>query len=361
MHVRTDAFGGRERVGLVGVAPYFKLPQIGVVDGNAAAYKAGLRTFDVITSIHGRPVLTASELVPLVQPRGSGMLVVTYLRPVDEALGFAPLALLSPRTAQVVPVNVNPPGQPPRYDAGVRYADAFVHSVELDTPAAAIGLGRGDQVLLLDGVPVTSWELLTQALDEHPHDEHTIGWRSADDQLHHAHFRLERRSRLDEYQAESTYYVFGAEAARAIVPVPALPPDHNLFIAAGRGFARAASVTATLVRVLSLTLVGKLPATSIGGPILVYEVAGVAARHGVHHFLAVAALISLNLGLLNLLPVPLLDGGQATLVFLEAVRRRPVSPRARERATVVGVVLLAALMLLALRNDLVRHLSGLWK
>lgn len=361
VHMRTDAFGGREEVGLVGVAPYFKLPQIGVVDTNSAAYKAGLRSFDVITAIHGRPVQTASELGPLVAPRGSGMLVVTYLRPVDEALGFMPLMVLQPRTAQLVPANVQPPGKPPHYDAGVRPADAFVHAVEPGTPAAAIGLGRGDQVLTLDGAPVTAWELLQQALDEHPRDEHVVTWHGMDGIDRHARFTLERRSRLDEYQTESTYYLFGAEAARAIVPVPTLPPDHNLFVAAGQGISRAATVTGTLLRVLGLTLIGRLPATSIGGPILVYEVAGVAAQHGVHHFLAVAALISLNLGLLNLLPVPLLDGGQAALVILEAVRRRPVSPRARERATVIGLGLLAALMLLALRNDVVRHISGLWK
>jgi regulator of sigma E protease len=360
-HVRTDAFGGRETVGLVGVAPYFTLPQVGVVDGNAPAYKAGLRTFDVVTSIHGRPVRTASDLGPLVSPRGGGMLVVTYLRPVDASLGFLPLSTLQPRTATIVPANVNGPGQAPHYDAGVRSADSFVHTVEPETPAAAIGLGRGDQVTQLDGQPMSSWEILTQALDEHPLDEHTIAWRSGDGTQHHARFTLERRSRLDEYQAESTYYVFGAEAARALVPVPSLPPGRNWIVAAGRGVARAASVTATLVRVLGLTVIGRLPATSIGGPILVFEVAGVAAQHGVHHFLAVAALISLNLGLLNLLPVPLLDGGQAALVLLEAVRRRPVSARARERATVIGLVLLAALMLLALRNDLARHLSGMLK
>lgn len=357
-HMRTDPFGGRERVGLVGVAPYFKLPQIGVTGEESAAYKAGLRTFDIVTAIHGRPVATASDLDPLVHPRGSGMLVVTYLRPVDAALGFASLALLSPRTAQLVPVNVNPPGKPPRYDAGARPADAFVHAVEPGTPAAAIGLGRGDLVEQLDGAPVTSWELLTQALDEHPTDDHTLWWRELDGVEHRASFRLDRRRRLDEYQAESTYYLFGAEGARAIAPVPSLPRERSLFSAVGEGLARAASVTGTLVRVLGLTLVGRLPATSIGGPILVYEVAGVAAQHGLHHFLAVAALISLNLGLLNLLPVPLLDGGQASIVFLEAVRRRPVSHRARERATLIGILILGALMLLALRNDLARHLSG---
>lgn len=361
VHMRTDSFGARERVGLVGVAPYFKLPQIGVVGEESPAYKAGLRTFDIVTAIHGRPCATASELDPLVRPRGSGMLVITYLRPVDTALGFVSLSLLAPRTAQVVPVNVAPAGKAPRYDAGVRPADTFVHAVEPGTPAAAIGLGRGDMVTQLDGQPVSSWELLSQALDEHPSDEHTVAWHGIDGIDHRASFHLDRRQRLDEYKAESTYYVFGADGARAIVPVPTLPRERNVLGAAAAGIARAASVTATLVRVLGLTLIGRLPSTSIGGPILVYEVAGVAAQHGFDHFLAVAALISLNLGLLNLLPVPLLDGGQASIVFLEAVRRRPVSPRARERATFIGLALLGALMLLALRNDLARHLSGLWK
>jgi len=361
VHMRTDSFGTRERVGLVGVAPYYKLPQIGVVGEDSAAYKAGLRTFDIVTAIHGRPCAMASELDPLIHPRGSGMLVITYLRPVDTALGFVSLSLLSPRTAQVVPVNVAPAGKSPRYDAGVRAGDTFVHAVEPGTPAAAIGLGRGDMVTELDGQPVTSWELLTQALDEHPSDEHTVAWHGIDGIDRHASFHLDRRQRLDEYKAESTYYVFGADGAHAIAPVPTLPRERNLLAAAGAGIARAASVTGTLVRVLGLTLIGRLPSTSIGGPILVYEVAGVAAQHGFDHFLAVAALISLNLGLLNLLPVPLLDGGQASIVFLEAVRRRPVSPRARERATFIGLALLGALMLLALRNDLARHLSGLWK
>jgi regulator of sigma E protease len=360
VHMRTDPFGARGKVGLIGVAPYFKLPQVGVIDAESAAYKAGLRTFDVVTSIHGRPVATASDLDPLVHPRGSGMLVVTYLRPVDEALGFAPLARLEPRSAQLVPQNLSPPGKPPRYDAGIRPADTFVNSVLPSSPASSLGLGRGDQLLTLDGAPAASWELVEQQLDEHPLDEHTVSWRSGDGVERRGHFRLQRRSTLDEYQAESTYYVFGAEGARAIAPIPTLPAERNIIVAAGEGVARAAAVTGTLLRVLVLTLLGRLPATSIGGPILVYQVAGVAAQHGLDHFLAVAALVSLNLGLLNLLPVPLLDGGQASLILVEAVRRRPVSPRARERATLMGLVILAALMLLALRNDVVRHVAAMW-
>ena len=88
--------------------------------------------------------------------------------------------------------------------------------------------------------------------------------------------RLEPRRTLDEYQSESTLYVFGATAARAIEPVQQVAVQTNLFTAVGKAVGRAFSVTFTLVRVLGLTLVGK--STGIGGPILIYQVAGVAAQ-----------------------------------------------------------------------------------
>ena len=183
-----------------------------------------------------------------------------------------------------------------------------------------------------------------------------VTWRTAAGESREARFHLQPRRELDEYQAESTLYVFGASGARAIAPVPLVALKPHLWSAVGKAVARALSVTVTLVRVLGLTITGQMPSTAIGGPILIYQVAGVAAQHGAEQFLVMAALVSLNLALLNLLPVPLLDGGQATLVILEAVRRRPVSSRTRERATWVGVALLAALLLLASRNDLLRNL-----
>jgi regulator of sigma E protease len=124
---------------------------------------------------------------------------------------------------------------------------------------------------------------------------------------------------------------------------------------------RALSVTGTLARALGLTLIGRLPASAIGGPILIYQVAGVAAQHGAEQFLVMAALVSLNLGLLNLLPVPLLDGGQASILMLEALRRRPVSARARERAALVGVALLVLLLLVASGNDILRTMRSLFR
>jgi regulator of sigma E protease len=345
-HYRTDLLGARAKVGLIGVAPHFRLPQVGVFDGDAA-WQAGLRSFDVVTSIQGRPIASAADLEPLVRPRSGGMLLVTYLRPAGDALGFAPVARLEPHTAQVVPRLVDG-----RYDSGLRPADLFIHAVEPGTPAAALGLAPGDLLLALDGTPLTAWELLAQAFEERPEEEHRLAWRGSDGREHQGRFRLDRRRALDEYQAESTLFVLGAETARAIRPVPETRVEARLSTAIGEGLGRTLTATATMARVLVRTLAGD--PSALGGPILIYQVAGVAAQHGVEQFLAMAALVSLNLGLLNLLPVPLLDGGQASLVVIEALRRRPVSRRARERAAWLGVSLLVGLMLLVARNDIVR-------
>jgi regulator of sigma E protease len=279
------------------------------------------------------------------------MLLVTFQRPRAATLGFAAVAQLEPRSAQIVP---DAPTRPGHYDFGLRPADLYIHDVEPTSPAAKIGLVAGDMLVSLDGAPLGAWEMFTQALEERPLDEHLIAWRTAGGDPRQATFRLEPRHELDEYQAESTLYVFGASGARAIEPVPRVAVETHLPEAVAKAVGRACWVTLTLVRVLGLTLAGKLPSTGFGGPLLIYQVAGVAAQHGAEQFLVMAALVSLNLGLLNLLPVPLLDGGQASLVVIEAVRRRPVSARMRERATYVGVALLALLLVLVSRNDLLR-------
>src|SRR5262249_21297841 len=154
----------------------------------------------------------------------------------------------------------------------------------------------------LDGAPLTAWELLQQALEERPEEAHRLAWRAAaDGTTHEGAFHLDRRRQLDECQSESTLYVFGAETARAIRPVPEVTVEARPVHAVAHGVGRAIGVTVMMVRVLWRTLLGELPATALGGPILLYQVAGVAAQHGAEQFLAMAALVSLNLGLLNLL------------------------------------------------------------
>jgi regulator of sigma E protease len=96
---------------------------------------------------------------------------------------------------------------------------------------------------------------------------------------------------------------------------------------------------------------GRLSLDSLSGPITIYEVAGEEGRKGADYFIWVMAFISLNLGLLNLLPIPVLDGGHLMFFALEGVLRRPLSLRTREIAHIFGMAILFGLMALAFKND----------
>ena len=103
-------------------------------------------------------------------------------------------------------------------------------------------------------------------------------------------------------------------------------------------------------------LTGQISSKSVGGFLMIGQMATEAAAEGWGTFLTLMAFISVNLALMNLLPIPVLDGGHITQALLESVTRRPLSMRAREIANVVGLILLFGLMIYALKNDLSRFL-----
>jgi regulator of sigma E protease len=123
----------------------------------------------------------------------------------------------------------------------------------------------------------------------------------------------------------------------------------------GRATLRASTQVVRTVRGL---FSGRVSGRSIGGPILIGQLAGESARLGLDTFLGFMALISINLAILNLLPVPVLDGGQFLFLLAEAVIRRPLPVRLRERLTTVGLVLIILLMGLAFSNDFRRLFGG---
>jgi regulator of sigma E protease len=98
-----------------------------------------------------------------------------------------------------------------------------------------------------------------------------------------------------------------------------------------------------------------VPSDTVGGPIMLANIAQVAASKGWEVFLWIMALISLNLALINLLPIPILDGGHVLIFTIEAIRRKPLSLQARIYITYVGLMILLALMVFAFKNDIVRY------
>jgi regulator of sigma E protease len=101
---------------------------------------------------------------------------------------------------------------------------------------------------------------------------------------------------------------------------------------------------------------GEVSPQSLGGPITIGYAAGVAAEQGLAQYLWLMALLSINIGLLNFLPIPILDGGLLMFFTIELFKRRPPSPRARAVATYIGIVVVVLLVAFALKNDVVRFL-----
>jgi regulator of sigma E protease len=346
----------KERVGWIGVSPRFHLPEIGVLDPSSPAAQAGLKTFDFVTAVNGVPVATWTEFARAIERVGASPLRLNYLRGGYSAVPFAHVELQQPGAAVVVPVPVFDAAGRRHYETGIVSAELFVYSVEPGSPADAIGIRRGDQILTLDGEPLPHWDLLRERLAAAPDRTFHITWLSPGGLRHEATFRQEVREEVDAYRQQAQHLIFGALNRLAWKTEPPVPITNRFGYAFSHSFERTGQIILAMVHGFAEIVRGRVPLTTLGGPIMIGYVAGVAAEQGFDQYLWLMALISINLGLLNFLPVPILDGGLLVFFTLELFKRRPPSPRAREIASYVGLVIVGTLMIFALRNDVVRYL-----
>ena len=201
--------------------------------------------------------------------------------------------------------------------------------------------------------------MLDQALQAEPKRAFSITWlraEAAGARAMTAEVRQDRRRSADDYGQEHDELVFGAESELrhgegAMVPVPG-----RVAYAASHAIDRTGETIVLMAHGFVSLVMGDLPRDHLGGPIMMYRMASVSGAKGWDAFLLMLALISINLGLINLLPIPILDGGHLVVFAVEALRRRRLSARAREAVVLAGLVLIVSLTVLALRNDVVRYL-----
>jgi regulator of sigma E protease len=227
--------------------------------------------------------------------------------------------------------------------------------VEKGSPADKIGMRPGDRVTAFNGQPLRFWETILITLDAKKHATHGISWVPRGGPEVTRSFKLSHVTYVDEYRQEQQRYVFGAHNRilwRAPDPIPI---EGRFTHAVGKAVRKTGEIVGVMAVAFVQLFRGAIPRDTIGGPLMLYYTAGVAAEKGWDHFLWMMALISINLGILNLLPIPILDGGHIIFFTVEAVKRRPLSLRAREIASYVGLVLLISLMVFAFKNDIVRY------
>lgn len=236
--------------------------------------------------------------------------------------------------------------------AGVPTLLPEIGAVQPNFPAADAGLRPGDVVAAIDGRAIGTWEDLTEVVHASAGVSREFTIRRGGDSLA---LRITPRP-----SASKT--VFGEATTVGLVGIT--PAERFTTRRHGPWDAAVLSVRRT-GEIMRLTLVGVakifqriVPAETIGGPIMIVQMAGHQAQQGAMSLVFFSAFLSISLGLFNLFPIPVLDGGQIWFLLAEAVRGRPLSRRVKELAQQVGLVLLVLLMLFAFYNDLTRIVTG---
>lgn len=229
-----------------------------------------------------------------------------------------------------------------------------IGTVQPNYPAADAGLKPGDVITAIDARPIGTWEDLTNVVHGSGGVERVFTIRRADETLT---YRITPR-------ASPSSTVFGEPTTVGLVGIS--PAER--FTTRRYGPLEAAGLSLRRTgEIMRMTLVGIVkifqrivPANSIGGPIMIVQMAGQQAQAGAMNLIFFSAFLSISLGLFNLFPIPVLDGGQIWFLFIEAVRGRPLSRRVKEITQQVGLVLLLMLMVFAFYNDIMRVVTGNW-
>ena len=344
----------REEVGRIGVVAQHPVAVIGVRSPTSPAAAARLRTFDWVIAAAGRPTPRWLDLEHALERNRGTLVPLTFLRPtpVPNALGgLVSLDVYEPRVAALTPE----PGPGSGLErAGIELADLYVAHVAAGSPEHRIGLLPGDRLLELDGRPIPMWNTYLEDLRAGKGKNHVLRWQRAGE-TQDSSFALPRESGFNEHGQGYDRYVVSISNWVPMRTDPPVPNPSPVLYAAREALSATADVVELTVFSIVRLLQGRLSVKSIGGPLTILDVAGTAAREGALNYLTLMAFISINLGLINLLPIPLLDGGHMMFLLSEAVLRRPVSARVREYAHIAGLVVLLAIMVVAFKNDIERQ------
>jgi regulator of sigma E protease len=341
-----------ERVGSVGIQPSAPAAVIGVPNAESPAYRAGLRTFDVITNVGGVATRRFKDLTEAFGENAGETLPITYLRPVVVPNALGGLADMAVFEAGVVALTPDASGTTLFERTGLELADLYAAIVPEDAYFYKAGLRPGDKVLKLDDEPVAAWSTFRERVLAEPDRPHRFDYQAArDGRVRSGTFQVRREDFTDEHGQSFSRYVLQVQHWIPLAPEERVEHPAPIRYAFEKALEETGDVTRFVLVGIVRLIEGRISLKSLSGPITIYEVAGEEGRKGADYFIWVMALISINLGLFNLLPIPVLDGGHLMFFAIEGVLRRPLPLRMRELAHVIGMAILFGLMLLAFKND----------
>lgn len=236
--------------------------------------------------------------------------------------------------------------------SGIPQMTADIGTVNPGSPAEQAGILPGDKVLAVNDHPVNTWEDLSKNIEMAGDEPLVLKVRRGEEVL---------PIRVKATVSEVTN-LFGEKISRAVIGVTASGKFTTREVNPLGAFNEAIAQTVNLSRLFLMTIVkmieGVVSLKTLGGPILIAQMAGQQASEGAVNLVYFIAIISVNLAVLNLLPIPILDGGHLLFFSLEAILGRPIETKKIEFAQKIGMVALLVLMLFVFYNDIMRLLPG---
>jgi regulator of sigma E protease len=320
-------------------------PRVGEVTSGSVAARADLRPGDDIRSIDGRDVSNRRDVVFALLEAVTGRAQIELgVRGADGRTRQVRFTLTDPAQRRHLT-------EPAQLLTGLGFdfwnpPDGVIGQVTAGGAAARAGLMAGDRILAIDGVAVKEFADIARQVNGRPGQHVTVSYRRDG---------IERSAPLEI----SSEWSGGKHIGRiGIALFPAGMVQH-LDLGAGAALARATdeawSMTVLQGRLFWRMVIGRVSLKNLSGPLSIAEFAGDSAEAGVSAFLGFLVLISLSLGFLNLLPIPILDGGQIAFQLIEWLKGSPLSERTQAFGQQVGIALLIVLMGVALYNDIARQ------
>lgn len=316
-------------------------PDVEAIRPGSPAEMAGMKVGDRILRVNDKDISTRSELFDATT-KSSGQPMTMDVRRGGQV-----------KTLVVTPVSttVQEGGKDvTTYRLGIEETSPVITAVMAGSPAMTAGFRDGDRVLSIEGQPIQTWSQMTGFVKDSP-----------DQPLH---FQVERSGKplaLTVTPAADKTIVDGKTVVVGKIgisgPGRSIIRSSNPLMAAWHGLKATWGWTELTVVGIYKMIAGEISSKNIGGPLTIANMSGEAAAQGYSSVVFLIAILSINLGVLNLLPIPILDGGHLLFFAIEAILRKPLGERQREIAQQVGLLLLVSIMVFAFWNDIERLIS----
>ena len=336
-------YGETKAVGKIdGLVALPRSTHLGVSNPQSPAATQGLKTGDQIREFSGQKVTSWEQIENLYQSIKAPAQIRIKAEAVD---GVAKEIELSKKS------NLSMAEQ-----WGLYSSELFVEQAMKDSPALKAGVARGDRLIGIDGIAVTSFEELREKIQtsSQKDGEVRLSWEkdgktlSAGITPNHTQERDPNLKKVSQYTIGVVPMLMAGETQVVVDRI------WNPFVLLYKGTERMFLFVWRNLVSIGKMFTGDVSISTLGGPILIGKIAGDSLSRGLISFLTTMAILSVGLGILNVLPIPVLDGGHLVLLGIEWIRGKPLSMRQMEVVQQVGLSLILLLMVVVMRNDLTR-------